>query len=670
MVPKDVRTRYEKLKTSINRYRTLYHVYDKEEISQTALDSLKHELSELEQEHPELIAPDSPSRRVSGKPLPGFKKVRHQVAQWSFNDVFSPEEAREWDTRVKRVLREKGVTAAPTYLCELKIDGLKIVFEYERGMLKTAATRGTGLVGEDVTHNIRTIESVPLSLSRPVDIIVEGEVWMSTASLETLNKKREKEGEPLFMNPRNAAAGAVRQLDPAVAASRKLDVFIYDVARTSEGFPTTQAEELGYLRELGFKVNPNYRLAKDINEAVRYWEEWKAKGRRQLYWLDGVVLKVNEKRFEEMLGYTGKAPRFSVAFKFPAEQVTTVVEGIVLQVGRTGVLTPVAHLKPVAVAGTIVSRATLHNEDEIRRLDVRVGDTVILQKAGDVIPDIVRVLPELRPKISKPYRWPERVPECGGDSRIERVPGQAAWRCVNKDSFAVVRRRFHNFVGRSALDIVGLGKKTVDLLLEYGLVQHYDELFTLKEGDVLPLPGFAEVSAKKLVESVEKARHAELSQLIVGLSIPQVGEETAVLLAERFRSLGALAEASEEELRKIDGVGPIVARAVKEWFGEKRHRELVERLQKVLVIKAPERVRAGAQPLKGRTYVLTGSLSSMSRDEAKEALRKLGADVSSSVSTKTTAVVAGEEAGSKLAKARELRVAVLSETEFLKLLGK
>ncbi len=413
-IPKDVQARYDKLKTSINRYRTLYHVYDKEEISQEALDSLKHELGEIEKRYPSVVAPDSPSQRVAGAPLPGFKKVRHKVAQWSFNDIFSPEEAREWDSRMKRLLKAERLDASPSYVCELKIDGLKVVLEYEKGLLKTAATRGDGLVGEDVTHNVRTIESVPLALAQPVDIIVEGEVWMGTKSLEALNRTREKTGEPPFANPRNAAAGAVRQLDPRIAASRNLDVFIYDVAQTSGEVSPTQDEELHYLRELGFKVNPHHRLAKNIEEAIDFWEEWKAKGRNQEYWVDGTVIKVNEKRLQEALGYTGKAPRFAAAFKFPAEQVTTVVEDIVLQVGRTGVLTPVAHLKPVAVAGTVVSRATLHNEDEIKRLDVRLGDTVILQKAGDVIPDIVQVLPELRPKTSRPYRWPSSVPECGG----------------------------------------------------------------------------------------------------------------------------------------------------------------------------------------------------------------------------------------------------------------
>lgn len=668
-VPKEARERYEKLKTSINRYRTAYHVYDREEIPEAARDSLMHELAELERQYPALISPDSPTQRVAGEPLPQFKKVRHAVPQWSFNDVFSPEEARAWDERVKKGLRERFGEAQPSYVCELKIDGLKIVFTYEKGMLKTAATRGDGVVGEDVTHNVRTIESVPLSLSRPVDIVVEGEVWMSTKNLEALNREQEKAGKPLFANPRNVAAGSIRQLDPKIAAARKLDVFIYDVAQTSEGFPPTQAEELKYLQELGFKVNKHHELAKNIDEAIAFWEKWKERGRHQEYWIDGAVFKVNEKNYEDALGYTGKAPRFAVAFKFPAEQVTTVVEDIVLQVGRTGVLTPVAHLRPVSVAGTTVSRATLHNEDEIQRLDVRVGDTVILQKAGDVIPDIVRVLPEMRTGKEKAFKWPTRVPECGGDGRIERIPGEAAWRCVDRTSFAILRRVFHNFAGKSALDIEGLGKKTLDLLLEEGLIQHFDDIFTLKEGDVLNLPGFAEVSAKKLVASIEKGKTTELSRLLTGLSIPHVGEETAVLLAQQYKILPDVADASEEELNAIDGIGAVVAGSIHDWFRARENQALIARLLKHLKVENPVYRKTGAGlPLAGQVFVLTGMLASMDRDEAKEKLRLLGASVSSSVSKKTTAVVAGENPGSKYADAQKLGVRILDEKEFLKLL--
>ncbi|MCR4325274.1 MAG: NAD-dependent DNA ligase LigA [Patescibacteria group bacterium] len=671
-IPQTTRDRYEKLKSAINHYRTLYHVYDKEEMSQQALDSLKHEIALIESAHPGIIAPDSPTQRVAGKPLPGFKKVRHKAAQWSFNDAFSPEEMREWDARVKKLLHAGFGKVQPTYLCELKIDGLKVVLTYEKGLLTTAATRGDGTVGEDVTQNIKTIESVPLSLTRAIDIIVEGEVWMSSKSLESLNKSRARAGEPPFANPRNAAAGSIRQLDPKIAASRKLDVFIYDVAATSEEFPKTQEEELGYMRQLGLKVNPHHRTAASIEDAIGFWESWKKRGRHQDYWIDGIVAKVNEKKYEDALGYTGKAPRFAIAFKFPAEQATTVVEDIVLQVGRTGVLTPVAHLQPVVVSGSTVSRATLHNEDEIKRLDVRIGDTVILQKAGDVIPDIVSVVKELRPKGSKAYQWPKLVPECGNGGAIERIPGQAAWRCVNKDSFAVVRRRFHNFVGKHALDIDGLGKERVDQLLENGLVQHYDDIFTLTQGDVLPLEGFAEISAKKLVAAIQKSRRVELARLLVGLSIPQVGEETAILLAKKYKTIDRLAKADMEELEHIEGIGPIVARDITEWFALKRHQKLVANLKKVLIITNPAFAKASAGkplPLADKVFVLTGTLKSMSRDEAKEKIRALGGDVSSSVSPKTDYVVAGAEAGSKLSKAKELGVKILEENDFSRLLN-
>lgn len=666
---KDTKERYEKLKKTIHHHRALYHVHDRQEISEEALDSLKHELSEIEKAHPELVTPDSPSQRVAGAPLPQFKKVRHKVTQWSFNDAFDEDEVREFDLRVKRFLGFSK-DAAVEYTVELKIDGLKVILEYEKGALKTAATRGDGLIGEDVTHNVRTIESVPLVLERPVDTIVEGEIWMSEDTLQKVNALRKSEGESQFANPRNAAAGSIRQLDPKIAASRNLDTFIYDVAETSEMLPDTQYEELEYLRGLGFKVNPHFKKVSSIEGAIGYWSEWKKKNKTQGYWLDGVVIKVNKREYQNKLGYTGKAPRFAIAFKFPAEQVTTVVEDIVLQVGRTGVLTPVAHLRPVLVAGSTVSRATLHNEDEIKRLDVCVGDTVVLQKAGDVIPDIVKVLREMRTGKEKKFVWPAHVEGCGGDGRIERVPGTAAWRCVAKDSFAVQRRVLRHFAGRSALNIEGLGESTVDQLLEKGLVLTFDDFFTLKEGDLLELEGFAEVSAKKLIASLERARqHVPLSRLIVGLSIPHVGEEIAFLLARHFATIDNIAGAKEEELAALSGIGEILGRSIYSWFRDKSNKALIARLKKHVSIE-PEKIALSKEadlPLAGKSFVLTGTLSSLSREEAKEKLRMLGADVSSSVSKKTFAVVAGEEAGSKLDKARELGVQVLSESEFLKL---
>jgi DNA ligase (NAD+) len=689
MVPKSIRERYRKLKEEVNRHRRLYYVQEQPEIADSAYDELEQELLRIEEEYPELLTPDSPTRRVGGEVQKEFKKVRHAVPQWSFNDAFSIEDMRAFDLRVKRELGKvppKGVGLpfiSPfggsfpqlSYVCELKIDGLKIVLTYVKGRLVTAATRGDGIVGEDVTHNVRTIVSVPLILSRPVDSIVEGEVWMSEQALQKVNKERQKKGEPLFANPRNAAAGSLRQLDPKVAASRGLDTFIYDVAQTSEPLPSTQEEELNYLRGLGFKVNPHFTRVSSIEGAIAYWEKWKTQNKTQGYWIDGVVVKVNGHALQERLGYTGKAPRFAIAFKFPAEQVTTVLEDIVLQVGRTGVLTPVAHLRPVLVAGSTVSRATLHNEDEIKRLDVRVGDTVILQKAGDVIPDIVQVLTELRPNNSKPYKWPTHVAECGGGGQIERVPGQAAWRCVFKNSFAQERRKLRHFASKGALNIEGLGPNTVDALLEKGLAQHFDDFFTLTEGDLLTLEGFAEVSAKKLIDAIKKvAKHVELARLITGLSIPQVGEETAILLAHEFKTVDAIAAASTEEFEAIKGIGEVVGRSIYDWFQLKENKKLIERLEKHLHIENPEYVsaqgRAEGEKLKlfGKTFVLTGTMESLSRDEAKAKIRALGGDVSSSVSKNTFAVVAGAEPGSKLDKAEELGVQVLTEVEFLKLL--
>jgi DNA ligase (NAD+) len=664
VIPAETRERYRKLIDAVNRYRTAYHVYDREDISPEALDALKRELSDIEQTYPSLTEPDSPSQRVAGKPLPGFKKVRHTVAQWSFNDAFTPEDIEAFDARVRRQLSTDSAVR-PSYLCELKIDGLKIVLTYTRGILVTAATRGDGIVGEDVTHNIRTIESVPLSLARPIDCVVEGEVWMSASALARLNASQAAQGLPPFANPRNAAAGSIRQLDPAIAASRRLDMFVYDVASTSEAFPPTQDAELRYLQELGFKVNPHHILAKGPADIVAWWHAWKEKGREQDYWVDGIVVKVNERRYEEQLGYTGKAPRFAIAFKFPAEEVTTVLEDIAFQIGRTGVVTPVAHLRPVSVAGTTVSRATLHNEDEIRRLDVRIGDTVVVRKAGDIIPEIVQIVPELRPAQAKPFRWPSRIAECGGDGHIERIPGEAAWRCAVPGSFAQERRRLRHFASKAALNIEGLGEKTVDLLLERGLVTSFDDFFTLTEGDIADLPGFAELSARKLVQSIaERARAVPLSHLLAGLSIPHVGEETALVLSRQFGSIDVLARASEDELAAIDGIGPIVAQAVHAWFREHTHIRLVHRVTKHVTI-TPDAPKAAHGRLSGRTYVITGRLSNMSREDAKDALRRLGASVAETVSKKTTAVVAGESPGSKKEKAERLGVPVLTEADFL-----
>ena len=568
----------------------------------------------------------------------------------------------------------------PTYTCELKIDGLKVVFEYTEGHLLRAATRGDGVTGEDVTNNIKTIGSVPLELLKPVNIITEGEVWLGKNNFNKLNKERERRGEALFANPRNAAAGTIRQLDPKVVAQRKLDSFIYDIAQiTPPTLPylkggqdqiVTQVDELNFLQKLGFKVNKHFKLCQNIEEVVKYWEIWQKKKDKEDYLIDGAVVKVNETKYQNMLGFTGKAPRFAIAFKFPAEQVTTVVEDIVLQVGRTGVLTPVAHLRPVLVAGSTVSRATLHNEDEIKRLDVRIGDTVILQKAGDVIPDIVSVMKELRTGKEKSFVWPKTVADCGEKGEIERIQGQAAWRCKNKNSFLQKKRRLYHFAGKHAFDVEGLGPKIIDALLDADLISNYDDIFTLKKGDLLALPRFAEKSVDNLLSSIEKARNITLPRLIISLSISNVGEETAYLLAQNFQfSIYNLQKSKKEELQNIEGVGPIVAESIIDWFADKENLKTLNKLLKQIKTEfSSSKLPAPNSQLSGKTFVLTGTLGGMSRDEAKQKIRTLGGSVSSSVSKETNYVVAGENPGSKYEKASELRVKILNETEFKNLL--
>lgn len=668
---REIIERLNKLKETIDRHRYLYHVLDKQEISDAALDSLKYELSKIEEEYPELVTSDSPSQRVAGEPLKEFEKVAHKVPQWSLGDAFTEEDIADFDNRVKRVLvKELGSEASKLeYACELKIDGLKVVFHYEKGLFVRAVTRGDGKVGEDVTKNIKTIESLPLKLLEPLDIILEGEVWMSKKNFIELNKAREKKGEPLFANPRNVAAGSIRQLDPKIAKERKLDTFIYDIAYISGEMPATQIEELEFIQHLGFKVNKNFKLCRDVGDIIKYWKEWQKRAPKEDYLIDGAVIKVNDRVYQEVLGYTGKSPRFAIAFKFPAEQVTTVVEDITLQVGRTGVITPVAHLRPVSVAGSVVSRATLHNEDEIKRLDVRVGDTVVLQKAGDVIPDIVSVVKEMRTGKENPFFFPEKVAACGEDGRIEKIPGQVAYRCVNKNSFAQQRRKLYYFTSKKAFDIEGLGPKIIDQLMDNNLISSYDDIFTLKKGDLLNLPRFAEKSADNLISSIEKSKNVTLARLLISLSITQVGEETANDIADYFKDIDKIKNASFEELEKINGIGPVVAKSVCDWFGDAENRRNLDNLLKYVKIKKVELSEQKKSIFAGKSFVLTGTLESMSRDEAKDMIRIKGGEISSAVSSQTDYVVIGENPGSKLDKAKELNVAMLTEDEFLKLLG-
>lgn len=664
------KNRYEKLHTTVDKHRKLYHTFDAPEISDEAYDALVRELQEMEEQFPELKKADSVSERVGAEPLAEFVKVEHEKRQWSFDDVFDFKGLQKWEEKIQNFIRKAGFESEKLEYCvELKIDGLKIILTYENGKLVRGATRGDGRVGEDITHNVRTIESVPLTLRKNVDITVVGEAWIGHRDLEKINTEREKSGEALYANTRNLAAGSMRQLDPKLTATRKLNSFIYSVDSANVPIPQTQEGVLLLLKELGFNVNKEFTVVDTVLGIEDFYHKWNKKKDALNYGLDGVVIKINSLKLQETLGYTGKSPRWGVAYKFPAEQVTTVVEDIVLQVGRTGVLTPVAHLRPVVVAGSTVSRATLHNEDEIRRLDVRIGDTVILQKAGDVIPDIVSVVTDLRTGKEKKYVWPTHVAICGGDGSIERIPGQAAWRCVNKNSFEQQKRKFYHFVSKKALNIVDLGPKIIDVLLEENLVSEYADIFSMKKGDLLALPRFAEKSVDNLLSSIESARNTTFPRLLIGLSIPQVGEETAHDLAKHFKTLENLRGATFADLENLNGVGPIVAESIVTFFKDTEHKKMINDLLKHISLAKVESVlKKGA--LSGKTFVLTGTLTSLSRDEAKEMIRSVGATASESVSRETDYVVVGENAGSKEKKARELGVTILIEQEFLSLISK
>lgn len=670
-IPKEILTRFKKLKETIDYHRVLYHTHDTPEISDEAYDSLIREFAELEEKYPVLKDVDSPTERVGGEPLKEFVKVTHAVRQWSFDDVFNTASLEKWNEKVLNFIKKSGVEHEKVeYCCELKIDGLKVILTYEDGVLVRGATRGDGTVGEDVTENIKTIIDIPLRLNKKVSLIAIGEAWIGKNELARINKEREKKGEPLYANTRNLAAGTLRQLDPKVVAERNLHAFIYDVEHFEAGKLETQSKELELLHDLGFVVNPHTKVCKDLAEVEKFYDTWTKKKDSLEYGLDGIVLKVNSRNIQEALGYTGKSPRWGVAYKFPAEQVTTVVEDIVFQVGRTGVVTPVAHLRPVLVAGSTVSRATLHNEDEIKRLDVRIGDTVIIQKAGDVIPDIVQVVTSLRTGKEKPFVWPTHVPLCGGDGAIERVPGQAAWRCVVKDSYEQQKRKLHYFASKGALNIEDMGPKIIDQLLDAELISDYADIFTLKKGDLVVLPRFAEKSADNLLASIEKARQTTLPRFLISLSIPQVGEETAHDIANHFKTIKRVRSATEEDLLAISGIGPIVAESVVSFFRDKKNIKIVDDLLTYISLQKTVDNQQKEGKLRGKTFVLTGTLQTMSRDEAKEKIRALGGDVSSSVSKETDYVVAGESAGSKLDKAQELEVTILSEGEFLALLTK
>ncbi|MCF7857501.1 MAG: NAD-dependent DNA ligase LigA [Candidatus Pacebacteria bacterium] len=667
-------TRADELSRLISHHQSQYHEKDAPEISDEIYDSFVTELLSIKKKYPELEMSYVQTDAIGGRPNDAFKKVTHHVRQWSFDNVFSDEELREWEERTYRHLKKQDITTKKiTYVSEHKIDGLKIILEYTKGRLVRATTRGDGVVGEDVTHTAQMIRDIPQTLIAPATITAVGEAWLSQNEFARINMEREKLGEALFANPRNAAAGSVRQLDPEITRKRKLSFFTYDIDYIDEAtlqgkVPETQAEELELLQTLGFVVNPYTKLCNTLDDAIVDYKRWIPKKHNMPYGMDGTVIKVNEITIQKILGYTAKSPRFGIAYKFPAEETTTVVEDIVLQVGRTGVLTPVAHLRPVRIAGSVVSRATLHNEDQIKRLDVRVGDTVIMQKAGDVIPEILRVVLPLRPEKTQPFRFPTKVAECGGDGSIERIPGMAAYRCVAKDSDTLHRRRLHYFVSKKALNIDGVGPKIIDILLDNNLINSYVDLFSLTEGDMSGLPGFKDKAVKNVITAIEVARKVPLYRLLVALSIEHVGEETARIIAESMQSIERIQNATYEELSNIHGVGEIVAESLIAWFMDKNHTKTLDALLKHIHIETVQKSSTNTD-LAGKSFVFTGSLPTLSRSDAESLVRSHGASVANSVSSKTSYVVVGSDPGSKAEKANLLGIQILNEVEFKKLIG-
>lgn len=660
MNKEEAKTRIEKLRELINRHRYLYHVLDRQEISDSAQDSLKKELFDLEQEHPDLITKDSPTQRIGGEPLKQFKKFKHPQKMLSFNDAFSMEDMQEWQKRILKLLPESQ-QGKINYYCELKIDGLAIELVYKNGFLETGSTRGDGATGEDVTENLKTIEAIPLKIEGGKNLIVRGEVFITKKEFERINKEQKEKGLAVYANPRNIAAGSIRQLDPKITAGRKLDSFAYDLLNVKT---ETHEEKHKILKDLGLKTNKHNKFCKNLDEVVAFREKW-AKEREKLdYEIDGVVVLVNDNEIFERLGIVGKAPRGGIAFKFPQAEATTKVLGITVQVGRTGAMTPVAVLEPVQVTGITITRATLHNEDEIKRLGLKIGDTVIVGRAGDVIPDIIKVLPELRTGKEKSFKMPEKCPSCG--AKLIKPEGEVLLRCPNKNCFAQKRRGFYHFVSRSAFNIDGLGPKIIDRLLDEGLVEDPADLFDLKEGDVKNLERFAEKSAENLINSIQAKREINLAKFVYALGIRNVGEETAIDLAKHFGSMKKIREAKLEDFDKILDIGPVVAKSIFEWFLDKDNLRFLDKLEGKIKITAMAALASQAK-LAEKNFVLTGTLWSMTRDEAKAKIRDLGGNVSESVSPKTDYVIAGSEPGSKAEKAKKLGVKILSEQDFLKM---
>lgn len=665
----EAQARIELLRSELEKHRVLYHVHDTPKISDEAYDSLVSELSSLETQYPKYDDPLSPTHRVGATPLDRFVKVRHEIAQWSFDNVFTFSELTHWEERNLTFLNKKGVSKKPTYVAELKIDGLKIILTYRDGKLVRAATRGDGEVGEDVTENVKTIGSIPLSLKKNLDITVVGEVWMKKNDLERINKERTKLGEAPYANTRNLAAGTLRQLDPKTVAKRHLQFFAYDIeVEKGETVFASQDAELAALTEFGFMVNKDGKVCRTLAEVQTFYDTWTPKRQGENYGIDGVVVKTNERNLWDALGYTAKSPRGGIAYKFPAEEATTRLLAISLQVGRTGAVTPVAELAPVLVAGSTVARATLHNEDEIKRLDIRVGDTVLLRKAGDVIPEIFDVLTSLRPKNAKRFVMPEQCPECSSTLVREQVGKQdsAAWYCKNPDCPAKHLEGLIHFVSKKGVNIEGMGDKIIELFHDIGLITDFASVYRLKHADVSGLEGFGEKSAENLMQAIAVARKVPLSRFLFALGIRHVGEQTAKDLAREFQSLANLRKANFETLAEVEGVGGVVATSLVNFFTNKENSKRLDSLLREVNVTEEVKQRGGT--LFGKTFVITGSLPTLSRDEAKARIEEQGGNVSGSVSKNTDYLLLGEGGGSKRSDAEKFGIPMISEDEFLALL--
>jgi len=652
--------RIAELREQLHYHNYRYYVLDDPVIEDSEYDQLMQELIRLESKYPETITPDSPTQRVGHPAAGGFDQVVHRIPLLSLANAFSREELAEFDERVRRWAGQRV-----DYVCELKYDGLAVSLTYENGTFARGATRGDGQIGEDVTQNLRTIRSIPLKLAEPVSLDVRGEVFMPKQAYEILNREREAKGEPLFANPRNAAAGSLRQLDPKITASRRLDIFVYGIGGVSPDQIPTHWECLNRLKELGFKVSPYNKHCSSIEEVWEYVETWTEQRDSLPFAIDGIVVKVNSLAVQAQLGATAKSPRWAVAYKFPADQAVAQVLDIEVNVGRTGVVTPLAILTPTLIAGSTVSRATLHNEDYVKAKDIRIGDHVVIQKAGDVIPEIVRPLPERRKGDERVFAMPQACPACG--QPLQRTPGEAAVRCVNLDCPAQAYERIIHFASRDAMNIEGLGPAVIKQLIDNQLIENPADLYELTFDQLIQLERFGEKSAQNLLDAIADSKQRTLANLIFALGIRHVGSEVARELAARFGSMERLRKATVEELTAIDTIGAKIASSIVSYFSREENNQLIDRLA-ALGVNMVENKTEGSQPLAGLTFVLTGTLEQFSRQEAEEILRSLGAHVAGSVSKNTDYVVAGEKAGSKLAKAQQLGVKILNEQQFIEII--